>query len=158
MIRCAAVLALALARTLAAQTSPTAQQKALLAAADSALAWYSRGDVTTLAGMMTPEANAMSVRPGEPNRYAVRTREQFLTPSPRKIVERGFSGTAMVSGPLGVVWMPYDLYIDGSWSHCGVDVFTFVSVDGKWRLANLTWTVEQPPACQKHPDGPPKGD
>lgn len=135
-----------------AQSTP---EKTLLAAADTALAMYSRGDMSALGNMMTPDARTMSIRGGDTTRYAVRTREQFLTPSSRKIVERGFSGTAMVSGPLGMVWLPYDLYIDNNWSHCGVDIFTFVFTDGRWRIASLTWTVEQPPACRKHPGGPP---
>jgi hypothetical protein len=150
-------LAIVLFAVIAANAqAQTPQERVLLAAADSALALYSRGDVLTLGEMMTPDAMIMSIRGGDTTRLSRRTREQFLAPSQRKIVERGFDGRAMVSGPLGIVWLPYDLYIDGNWSHCGVDVFTFVSVGGKWRLANLAWTVEQPPACRKHPEGPPK--
>jgi hypothetical protein len=151
-------LAAAISGVLGAQTpQATVQEKLLLAAADSALAMYSRGDVKALGDMMTAEARTMSIRAGDTTRYSVRTREQFLTPSQRKITERGFEGTAHVSGPLGMVWLPYDLYIDGTWSHCGVDLFTFISIEGKWRLASLAWTVEQPPACRKHPAGPPQG-
>jgi hypothetical protein len=136
-----------------AQTAP---ERVLLAAADSALAMYSRGDMTGLGNMMTADAKIITMRGGDSTRYSTRTREQFLTPSSRKIVERGFDGKAMVSGPIGIVWLPYDLYIDGNWSHCGVDVFTFALIGGKWQIASLSWTVEQPPACRKHPDGPPR--
>jgi hypothetical protein len=55
------------------------------------------------------------------------------------------------------VWLPYDLWIDGKWSHCGIDHFTLVQVGTAWRIANLTYSVEQPPACKLHPAGTPPG-
>jgi hypothetical protein len=55
-----------------------------------------------------------------------------------------------------MVWLPYDLYLDGKWSHCGVDVFTLVRQEGAWRIATMAWSAEQPPVCEPHPDGPPK--
>jgi len=45
-----------------------------------------------------------------------------------------------------VVWAPYEFWIDNATSHCGVDVFSFVKLDGTWRVANSMWTVE-PGAC-----------
>ena len=71
--------------------------------------------------------------------------------------ERGYHPTALVSGPVAMVWLPYDFYQDGKWSHCGVDVFTLLKTDGSWRIATLAWSVDQPPACAPHPDGPPPG-
>jgi hypothetical protein len=56
---------------------------------------------------------------------------------------------------LATVWLPYDLYVDGAWSHCGVDVFSLLRVDDEWKILTMGWTVEQPPACDGHPDGPP---
>jgi hypothetical protein len=155
------VLSLALlsmvSSALGAQTTqPSTQEKTLLATADSVLAMISRGNWISVSDLMTSEATTMSVRGGDTVRYRVRTRDEVRAQSSQgKITERGFDGTAHVSGPLGMVWLPYDLYVDGKWSHCGVDVFTFVTIDGKWRIAKLAWTVEQPPACRKHPAGPP---
>ena len=56
---------------------------------------------------------------------------------------------------VGMVWMPYDLYLNGVWSHCGADVFTLVKADGKWSIVSIAWSAEQPPVCEKHPSGPP---
>jgi hypothetical protein len=61
-----------------------------------------------------------------------------------------------IAGRLATVWLPYDFHIDGKWSHCGVDAFTMLKVGEQWRIAVLAWTVEQPPACRPHPDGPPQ--
>lgn len=52
----------------------------------------------------------------------------------------------LVRGQIAVVWAPYEFWIDGKTSHCGVDVFDLVEVDGAWRVANMMWTVE-PNAC-----------
>jgi hypothetical protein len=73
------------------------------------------------------------------------------------IVERGFDPEIRISGPMAMVWLPYDLYLDGEWSHCGVDAFVLMKIEGVWKIASLSWTVEQPPACRRHPDGPRSG-
>ena len=134
------------------------EEKAAIDVAASALTAITRGDVTALTDLMVPEAVMFptSTQDGV-SRYRVRTRaEQRAAPITRKITERGFRPEARVSGPLAMVWYPYDLYIDGQWSHCGVDVFTLIRTDGRWRIATMSWSAEQPPACEKHPDGPPK--
>ena len=87
----------------------------------------------------------------------MRTRaEQRAATTNSKVTERGFRPEVRVNGPLAMVWYPYDLYVDGKWSHCGVDVFTMIRTEGRWRIATMSWSAEQPPACEKHPDGPPK--
>jgi SnoaL-like protein len=134
------------------------EEKAAIAVAGSALAAITQGDMTALTDLMLPEAVMFptSTRDGV-TRYWVRTRaEQRAAPVTRKITERGFRPEARVNGPVAIVWYPYDLYVDGQWSHCGVDVFTLIRTDGRWRLATMSWSAEQPPACEKHPDGPPK--
>jgi len=59
-----------------------------------------------------------------------------------------WSPTVMIRGSLAVVWAPYEFWIDGQTSHCGVDVFDFVKVNDAWRVANSMWTVE-PDACEE---------
>jgi hypothetical protein len=142
------------------QTSAqTADARAtVIAVADSALAAITRGDVIALTDLMVAEASAFptSTRNGITT-YRVRTRESMRTGALNGLVERGFNPQAMVNGGVAMVWFPYDLYVNGAWSHCGVDVFTFVKADGKWRIASLAWSAEQPPVCEKHPSGPPSG-
>lgn len=88
----------------------------------------------------------------------VTTRAQVLAnPMNGDFVERGWDGDVAVSGVVATVTLPYDFYRDGTWSHCGVDVFTMVDTDSGWRIASLAYTVEQPPVCLGHPDGPPGG-
>lgn len=133
-------------------------EKAVVAIADSALAAITRGDAVALTDLMIPEAvlYPTSTRGGV-TAYRVRTREAQRAAAITGVVERGFSPRAMVSGGVAMVWMPYDLYVNGAWSHCGADVFTLVKSGSVWRIAAMAWSAEQPPVCERHPAGPPAG-
>jgi hypothetical protein len=151
------LIALALPRLARAQDVAAESVKAL-AVADSALARISRNDFVALTDLMLPEAVLFptGTRDGV-TRYRVRTRAEERSSAPKvKISERGFSPEVRVNGAVAMVWYPYDLYLDGQWSHCGVDIFTLVRHEGAWRIATMAWSAEQPPVCRKHPDGPPK--
>lgn len=138
--------------------SRTTEEKAVLAVADSALAAISRGDFVRFTDLMLDSAVTFSggTRDGTPWTQ-FRTRAQNRAADGKGFTERGFRPTVHVSGPLAMVWLPYDFYRDGKWSHCGVDAFTLLKTASGWRIATLSWSVEQPPACQPHPDGPPPG-
>lgn len=129
---------------------------AVIAVADSALAAITRGDVVAFTDLMVPEAVMFptSTRDGV-TVYRVRTREAQRNAPMTGIIERGFAPQAMVSGGVAMVWYPYDLYVNGAWSHCGADVFTLVKSADRWRIASMAWSAEQPPVCEKHPAGPP---
>ena len=143
----------------AAAQAHSPEHQAVLAVAESALAAVSRSDFVALTDLMLDSAVIFSA--GERNgRFRVQSRtraQERRTPMGRRYTERGFRPEVRVSGPLAVVWLPYDFYLDGRWSHCGVDAFTLLKADGRWRIATLAWSVEQPPACERHPDGPPAG-
>jgi ketosteroid isomerase-like protein len=152
---CTLALLLAAAPAVAQQNT---EQAAVVAVADAALAAITRGDMTAFTDLMLPEAVIFptSTRDGE-TRYRLRTRaEQRASTQRSRVTERGFRPEVRVDGPVAIVWYPYDLYLDGKWSHCGVDVFTLIRNEGKWRIAAMAWSAEQPPACERHPDGPPK--
>ncbi len=149
--------AVALSVPVGAQQAPD-QRELVRQVGDSALAAINRNDRKALAALMLDEGRTFSVREREGQiRYASRTRaEQEASASTDTITERGFDPVIHVSGALAVLWLPYDLYLNGKWSHCGVDAFTLLRVEGRWRIATMAWSVEQPPACAKHPAGPPQ--
>lgn len=140
----------------ALRAQSTDAEKAVIAVADSALAAITRGDTKGFTDLMVPEAMLYptSTRDGV-TIYRTRTREAQRTAELNGVVERGFSPRAMVSGGLAMVWMPYDLYVNGAWSHCGADVFTLTKSGNTWRILSMAWSAEQPPVCEKHPAGPP---
>lgn len=158
LLRAALVASLVVAplgRPAHAQVSP--ERARVLAVADSALALISKSDMVGFTDLMIPEAVMFpTVTRDGASVYRVRTRaEQRSAPTTAKLAERGWNAEVKIQGPIAMVWYPYDFYLDGKWSHCGVDVFTLVQTNGTWRIASMAWTAEQPPACSKHPAGPP---
>jgi hypothetical protein len=59
-------------------------------------------------------------------------------------------------GSMATVWTPYDFYRGGRFSHCGINNFTLVRLDGKWKIRSIVFTVEKT-GCPSSPLGPPKG-
>ena len=129
-----------------------------LSVAEAALEAVTAEDVVALTDLMVDEALVFTVSgTREDLRHSIRTRaEQRRRGFSGDIVERGFDPEVRVASGLASVWLPYDLYVNGSWSHCGVDLFTLLRVEGQWRILTMGWTVEQPPECRRHPGGPPR--
>lgn len=134
-----------------------ADSLSVIAVADSALAAITRNEFNALGDLMIPEGTVIAamMRDGRPVVGARAIETERLRKFDGTITERGFGATAMVAGNVATVWMPYDLYINGGWSHCGVDAFVLVRTTAGWRIVTLTYSVEQPPACTRHPAGPP---
>lgn len=42
-----------------------------------------------------------------------------------------------IDGPLATVWTPYNFYYKGKFSHCGVDSYQLVRMNGKWKIQYL---------------------
>lgn len=145
--------------TLCCGTTALALDEAdVLAVADDALARISQEDSAGLAALMIPEAMIYVGVVGEDGSYSVRTRTYQDTrdrPIESDLEERGWDPTVLVSGTIAVVWYPYDIYVDGAWSHCGVDIFNMIRTNDGWRIAALQYNVQQPPECRPHPEGPP---
>lgn len=66
--------------------------------------------------------------------------------------ERLWEPEVRVHGSIAMVWTPYDFWIDGKRSHCGIDLFTLVKTAGGWRIGGGAYTVEK--ECEPSPLGP----
>lgn len=75
------------------------------------------------------------------------------TTGPRNL-ERIWDPKVFIQGTVALVHAPYDFYRDGVFSHCGVDTYTMLKVEGIWRLSHSAYTV-QTRNCPKSPLGPP---
>jgi len=69
------------------------------------------------------------------------------------LVERMWEPTVLVHGPLAVVWAPYDLHRNGTFTHCGIDAFTLLRSPTGWKVATVSYTTE-PTGCKPSPLGP----
>lgn len=139
------------------------EEAAVLEALDLYVTAISETDLQAQAAMMTPEGMTYVWRPiyrvdddgswrpaeGGGMEIVARSNSYWTDPSRddgRDLRERYWSPTVLIRGGIGVVWAPYEFWVDGETTHCGVDVFDFVKVDGKWLVSNAMWTVE-PEAC-----------
>ena len=129
------------------------EEAAVLAAMDRYMHAISANDIQAMAAMQTPDGMTYRARATEGGEMEIvgRPNSYWVDPARddgRTVRERYWSPTVLVRGAIAVVWAPYEFWIDGKTSHCGVDVFDFVKIDDEWRLANSMWTVE-PEACDK---------
>jgi hypothetical protein len=51
--------------------------------------------------------------------------------------ERIEFGSILIDGNLAHVWTPYKFYFNGNFSHCGVNSFELVKLNGDWKIRYL---------------------
>ena len=127
------------------------EANAVLAAMDRYMIAISTKNYAAQRALDMPNAMTWSARYGASGALVVTPRPNTYWTDPARdtgkaFEERYWKPTVLVRGPIAMVWAPYEFKIDAKTSHCGVDVFDFVKVDGAWRVANAMWTVE-PEAC-----------
>ncbi|MEE4276843.1 MAG: nuclear transport factor 2 family protein [Halieaceae bacterium] len=57
--------------------------------------------------------------------------------SERHLDEVTFDETVMIDGDLAMAWTPYNIFIDGEFHHCGVDLFVMRRREGRWLITQL---------------------
>lgn len=108
---------------------------------DTALLQNLFGETGTIY-LMNPEGQ-------EPDRILHRSPADFRF-SPDKIIKermRPSETTVSVQNTIAVVWAPYDLWINETFSHCGVDIFTMFKTSRGWKIASAAYTIEKS-GCQ----------
>jgi hypothetical protein len=96
---------------------------------------------------VVPEGRYFAIRPdGKTTSSALAEFLERLPARKERLRERMFEPSVRVHGPLAMVWTAYDFHRDGKLSHCGVDAFTLIKVEGEWKIAALAYTVE-PAGC-----------
>ncbi len=69
------------------------------------------------------------------------------------LIERFWDPQILLHDRMAVVWTPYDFYIDGEFSHCGIDNFNFLKTDQGWKITSIVFSME-PDNCAESPLGP----
>jgi hypothetical protein len=64
------------------------------------------------------------------------------------LVEKIYNPVVLQRGTIAMVWAPFDAVHDGKMSHCGIDGFDMVKMDGAWKIASVIWTTE-PTGCKE---------
>ena len=68
--------------------------------------------------------------------------------SDEALEERMHRPKVRVKGTIASVWTYYTFYSNGAFSHCGIDNVDLAKIDGRWKILNLSYTV-QTEGCQK---------
>ncbi len=79
-------------------------------------------------------------------KYSMRQFGDFMKTliNPARIIqERMLSSEIKIHNRIAMAWVPYTLDISGKFSHCGVDLFTFLKTDEGWKIATAAYTIEQ---------------
>lgn len=116
------------------------------------------GDSALGASTLLLEGQFTSIRETpEGARTGITRHSDFLTSiasGDQARLERMWDPTVLVQGRVAMLWTPYDFHIDGEFSHCGIDVFSLLKTDDRWRIAGVSYTVERDD-CPESPLGPP---
>ena len=133
----------------AAPPAPS-EQEAILAVVDRFMHAVTSDDLKLMAEIQVAEGMTFVDRPLEGVRRIVARPNSYWVDPARKSTdsyrERYWNPTVLVRGQIAVVWTPYEFWRNGKTSHCGIDTFDLVKIDGRWRVGNSMWTVE-PDAC-----------
>lgn len=100
--------------------------------------------------------HATRMRDGKPDIRAFSNEEYFadLQAAKTKMQERIWNQEVRIRGTIATVWAPYDFWIDGKFSHCGIDAFDLIKTEEGWKLAGGVYTLES--KCDPSPLGPLK--
>ncbi len=61
-------------------------------------------------------------------------------PATTQIEERVLSYEISVDAEMATAWTPYEFYVNGKKSHCGVDAFQFFKTDKGWKILTIADT------------------
>jgi hypothetical protein len=131
---------------------PTPEQAEAIAAADAFFAALRSDDKTALAREMDsagtiyihdrrdPAGSEVTIVP-------VAVHLENWTKSPPGLDERMVYSAVLVDGDMAQVWGPYRFMAGGKTSHCGINSMSLVKREGRWRVANTSFTMELPERC-----------
>ena len=150
-----------LVRAQAPTSSTSAEREAVLATVQKFFDTMAAADVEGNRSVLAPEGRFFAWqegKPGSPATVRASSNEEWLkqlASGKRKLRERMWNPEVRVHGSIAMVWTPYDFWIDGKFSHCGVDVFNLVRMPDGWKLSGGAYTVERT-GCEPSPLGPLK--
>ena len=147
-----AFLCVAVVNSASAQPAkPNPEEAAILAVIDRFMVAISTNDTALMAELRVEGGSTIVGRPDPAGGDAPLVTRRVFTPSttsrPTTNRERYWDPVVHVRGGIAVVWTPYEFWVDGKSSHCGIDVFDLMKDKGVWKIANAMWTVE-PEACE----------
>ena len=156
MGRVLAVLVIGIGFALPAVTA--AQQSSedeVIAVAEAVFEGMASGDTEALRAIMLPGSQLLGVGERGSDWLSGASFAEAFEGSEDPVIERMWDPVVMIDGRIASLWAPYDFYVGDRFSHCGTDAFQMVLTEEGWKVAFISYTRAQPPACKRHPEGPP---
>ena len=141
-----------------AVTAQTAEEREVIAAVQALFDAMAARDGQAFRAGMLPDGFLVAVGYESMSRTS---RDDFATRLPDAgfvMHERMWDPEVRSDGPVATVWAPYDFYRGIEFSHCGTDAIQLAKTLEGWKVAWMSYTVQRPPDCSTHPEGPPGND
>jgi Putative lumazine-binding len=135
----------------------TADREAVVATVQKFFDTMASTDVAEARRILLPDGRFFAVRDDRPEPRAATMQAYLdgLATRKQNYRERMWEPEVRIHGAIAVVWTRYDFWIDGKFSHCGVDAFDLVKTPEGWMIAGGVYTVERS-GCPPSPLGPLK--
>jgi hypothetical protein len=120
-------------------------QRAVLAVVDRLFAALGTRSRDALLAEVVPEGRATASRMTPTRAIRSVSWPEFadgLSRGTERLAERLIDPHVHIEGDIAMIWSRYEFEIDGRFSHCGIDHFDLVRIDGRWKVLNLTWTQQ----------------
>ena len=149
------IIVFAVAASPARAQSSTADRDAVLNVMQAFFDTMTAKDIDGAREILVPQGRFHALRAGaEPRSLSNEEYLAQLQASKQTMRERIWNPEVRVHGSIATMWAPYDFWIDGKFSHCGVDAFDLIKTDKGWKIAGGTYTLES--KCPPSPLGPLK--
>ncbi|HYJ29112.1 MAG TPA: nuclear transport factor 2 family protein [Allosphingosinicella sp.] len=129
-----------------AGASEADERRAVLAAAQRLFDALAARDPQAVMAVVVPEGTISGhvSRDGTTRFFAERWQDwaNGLREGSETLEERMHNPRVRIRGTMATIWTPYSFYRNGSFSHCGIDLFDMAKVDGRWRILNISFTIE----------------
>ena len=114
-------------------------------------------DVVEARRVLMADGRFVSVRDDrpEPRPSTIQSYLDGLAARKQDYRERMWEPDVRIHGAIATVWTRYDFWVDGKFSHCGIDAFDLVKTPEGWKIAGGVYTVERT-GCPPSPLGPLK--
>ncbi|HET6766738.1 MAG TPA: nuclear transport factor 2 family protein [Chitinophagaceae bacterium] len=132
------------------QSTDESEKKIILERVQLFFQSLEKQDTALYRSLFLPEAQGWSVRVRNDSiiyrSWLNAERVKTLINPGRVVEEKLLSYEIRVHQQIAIAWIPYTLSVSGKFSHCGVDLFTFIKTDQGWKINSCSFTVE-PDGC-----------
>jgi hypothetical protein len=121
-----------------------AEERAVMAPIQKMLDAAARHDKAAIQSVLMPEGIATLVRHGNPIQVRLAVFTDRMPPATTKIEERLHDPLIRIDHDIAMVWAYYEYWRNGTFEHCGTDVYNLVrQSDGTWLISGISDTARR---------------